>query len=113
MTKPSIVWFRQDLRVADNPALCAAAQRGPVVPLYIWSPEEEGQFPPGGASKWWLHRSLQALERGLGIPLVLRQGGSLEVLRGLIAETGASHVFWNRRYRAVPLSKLPSAGAAA
>jgi catechol 2,3-dioxygenase len=51
MTAPAIVWLRQDLRLADNPALAAAATRGgPVVPVYIWSPEEEGGLPPGGAT---------------------------------------------------------------
>ncbi len=57
----TIVWFRQDLRLADNPALDAAVKRGePVIPLYIWSPEDDGDWPPGAASRWWLHHSLHA-----------------------------------------------------
>jgi len=53
--RPGIVWFRLDLRLADNPALTAAISRGgPVVPLFIWAPEEEGAWSPGGASQWIL-----------------------------------------------------------
>ncbi len=59
---PAIVWLRQDLRLADNPALQAACRRGgPVVPVFIWAPEEEGAWPPGSASRWWLHQSLARL----------------------------------------------------
>jgi len=97
-----IVWFRQDLRITDNPALHEAARRGgPVVPVYIWSPEEEGDWPPGEASRWWLHRSLQSLAQdlqGLGSPLIIRRGPSLRTLQSLANETGARSIFWNRRY---------------
>lgn len=105
MNTPSLVWFRQDLRLADNPALLAAAQRGPVVPVYIWAPEEEAEFPAGGAGKWWLHQSLQQLEASLGQPLVIRRGPSLAALQSLIAETGATHVYWNRRYEPASLER--------
>ncbi len=98
----SIVWLRQDLRVADHPALVAAMARGgPVIPVFIWSPEDEGDWPAGAATRWWLHFSLTELAQGLkalGSQLVVRQGKSLSVLRDLIAETGASAIFWNRRY---------------
>ncbi len=98
----SIVWFRQDLRVRDNPALLAAASRGgPVVPVYIWSPDDHGDWEPGGARKWWLHHSLQSLRESLanlGSRLVLRQGDPLEELRKVIRYTGGDAVFWNRRY---------------
>lgn len=96
--KPSIVWFRQDLRLTDNPALTAALEKGgPIVPVYIWAPEEEGRWPLGGASKWWLHHSLVALEKELP-SLIIREGKSADVLFDLIRETGADAVFWNRRY---------------
>jgi deoxyribodipyrimidine photo-lyase len=105
----SIVWFRQDLRLADNPALVAAIKRGqPVVPLFIWSPEEEGEWQPGGASRWWLHQSLLSLDkslRGLGSRLIVRQGGTMKVLRAVIKETGADAVFWNRRYEPVIIAR--------
>ncbi|WP_040848613.1 deoxyribodipyrimidine photo-lyase, partial [Nitrospirillum viridazoti] len=59
---PVIVWFRQDLRLADNPALGHAAQSGrSVVPVYILDDHTPGPWAPGGASRWWLHHSLAAL----------------------------------------------------
>jgi deoxyribodipyrimidine photo-lyase len=98
----SIVWFRNDLRVEDNPALCAAVERGgPVIPVYIFSPDEEGDWPPGGASRWWLHQSLRSLSADLHrlkSRLVIRQGPALKALQTLVRETEASAVFWNRRY---------------
>lgn len=99
---PTLLWFRQDLRLADNPALIAALQRGaPIIPVFIWSPEEETNWSPGGASKWWLHQSIAALAadlRSTGSQLILRQGPTETVLRKLLKETGATAVFWNRRY---------------
>jgi len=99
---PALVWFRLDLRLADNPALTAAGKRGgPVIPVFIWAPEEEGDWQPGGASRWWLHQSLKALAADLeshGARLVLRHGPTLDTLRALVRETGAHAVFWNRRY---------------
>ena len=61
MAKTTVVWFRQDLRLADNPALDWARSRGGVVPLFVWAPDEEGKWAPGGASRWWLHHSLEVL----------------------------------------------------
>lgn len=99
---PSIVWFRRDLRLADNPALLEAAEQGgPVIPVYIWAPGEEAPWEPGGASRWWLHNSLRELSRRLhakGSRLILRHGPSEQALRALIEETGARAVFWNRLY---------------
>lgn len=99
---PSIVWFRDDLRVADHPALVAAVERGaPVVCVYVLDEESPGIRPLGGAAKWWLHGSLEALGRGLealGARLVLRRGAAGAVIRSLLEETGAAAVFWNRRY---------------
>ena len=100
---PTIVWFRFDLRISDNPALCAASQKGPVIPLFIWSPAEE-DFAPGGASKWWLHHSLTKLEKsldGIGGKLILKTGTALEVLKSVLQQTGAQAVFWNRRYEPI------------
>jgi len=100
--RPVIVWFRKDLRLSDNPALSAAVKAaGEVIPVFIWAPEEEGDWPPGGASKWWLHKSLESLSADLeahGASLTLRRGSSLEVLQDLIRQTGAGAVYWNRRY---------------
>jgi len=96
------VWLRQDLRLADNPALQAACRRGgPIVPVFIWAPEEEGPWPWGGASRWWLHQSLARLAeelRAAGTELIVRRGpASAELLR-VARETGATAVCWNRRY---------------
>jgi len=99
----TVVWFRQDLRVADNPALDAAVRAGEaVLPLYIFAPQEEGVWQPGGASRWWLHGSLEQLERdlrALGSRLILRHStDSLAELKAVAAACGAQRVVWNRRY---------------
>ncbi|MBA3816878.1 MAG: deoxyribodipyrimidine photo-lyase [Parachlamydiaceae bacterium] len=101
METSTIVWFRQDLRIEDNPALCAALNDGPVIPLFVWSPEEEGDWLPGAASKWWLHHSLISLKadlKTLGLPLIVRHGNALDVIKDVIKSTGAKRVYWNRRY---------------
>ncbi|WP_290631531.1 deoxyribodipyrimidine photo-lyase [Aquisalimonas sp.] len=98
----TLVWLRRDLRLHDNPALSAAAAAGAVLPVYIHAPEEESPWPPGGASQWWLHHSLTALESDLarhGMPLVIATGTTtLDALRALVRETGAEAVTWNRLY---------------
>ena len=100
--RPSIVWFRQDLRLADNPALCMAAERGqPILPVYILDEEAPGPWAPGGAARWWLHGSLTALAKDLeaaGLPLILRRGPAGPTIEGLVEETGAGAVYWNRCY---------------
>jgi deoxyribodipyrimidine photo-lyase len=99
---PTLLWFRQDLRLADNPALAAAIRRGqPIIPVFIWAPEEEGDWPPGAASRWWLRQSLASLEgdlRGAGSRLIIRRGPTRQTLQTLLKETGARAVFWNHRY---------------
>ncbi len=99
--KPALLWFQQDLRLTDNPALEAAVRAGPVIPLFIWSPGEDGPWPLGGAARWWLHRSLESLDADLRKKngrLVLRRGPVLECLKKIVRETGARSVYWNRRY---------------
>lgn len=99
---PVIVWFRHDLRLADNPALTAAAESGaPVVPLYIRDDPSPGDWPMGAASRWWLHHSLTELAKDLarcGSRLILRHGEAGAVLERLVVETGATSVLWNRLY---------------
>ncbi len=99
---PIIVWFRNDLRIADNPALTAAVSIGaPVIPVYIREEDPADRWLSGAASRWWLHGSLERLGAALarlGSPLVLRTGEPGAVLDALIAETGAGTVRWNRRY---------------
>ena len=106
--RPVIVWFRSDLRLADNPALSAAGASGrPVIALFILN--ESGPAPRalGGAARWWLHHSLAALDASLraletgaphGMKLCLRRGPAAQVLRELIDATGASRVLCNRTY---------------
>lgn len=102
MADPILVWHRLDLRLRDNPALTAAAARGGhVIPVFIWSPDEEGRWQPGAASRWWLHQSLRQHDAALherGSRLILRSGPVLEALRTLSNQTKARAVFWNRRY---------------
>ena len=102
MPKAAIVWLRHDLRVEDNPALTAAREvASEVIPVYIYSPKHEGRWPPGAASRWWLHHSLHSLSDELadrGASLVVRQGNPRKILLELAKETRASAVFWNRRY---------------
>ncbi|MGV3524631.1 MAG: cryptochrome/photolyase family protein [Candidatus Sericytochromatia bacterium] len=96
---PVIVWFRQDLRLHDNPALQAACAAGRVIPVYILDPATAPLL--GGASRVWLHFSLQSLAaqlEALGSRLILRRGSAQAVLDGLVAETQAKGVFWNRCY---------------
>ncbi|MCA9056547.1 MAG: deoxyribodipyrimidine photo-lyase, partial [Planctomycetaceae bacterium] len=106
---PAIVWFRHDLRLADNPALRAAMAEGrPVVPVFLWSPDEEGDWPLGGASRWWLHHSLAALQESLndrGSRLIIRQGEAFQPLQALVDETGAEAIFWNRRYEPAGIAR--------
>jgi deoxyribodipyrimidine photo-lyase len=98
---PVIVWFRRDLRLADNPALAEAVDSGrPVVPLYILDQTGDGRAL-GGASRWWLERSLQGLAASLddaGAVLILRRGPAEAVLREVIDQTGAEAVYMNRRF---------------
>jgi deoxyribodipyrimidine photo-lyase len=101
---PEIVWLRDDLRLADNPALSAAAASGaPVVVVYVLDETSPGVRPLGSASRWWLHHSLAALGESLtkmGGRLVLRRGPASEVIAQLVDETDAQAVHWNRRYSA-------------
>jgi len=101
---PCIVWFRDDLRLCDHPALHAAAKTGaPVICLYVFDEASAalrgpGARPLGGATRWWLAQSLRALQRALntvGASLVLRKGPAAPIIAGLARETGAGAVFWN------------------
>ena len=101
MSEPALLWFRLDLRLTDNPALRAALGQGrPVIPVFIWSPEEEDRWEPGVASRWWLHQSLTQLDASLrqrGSRLIVRRGPTLPTIRALLEESTATAVFWNRR----------------
>lgn len=98
----ALVLFRRDLRLADNPALSAAcAGHSRMWSVYIHEPNEGDEWAVGSASRWWLHHSLAALNtrlRAHQAELHLRRGDMLEVLRELIRHSGATAVYWNRRY---------------
>lgn len=101
MEKTTLVWLRHSLRLRDHPALVHAAEQGAVVPVFVWAPEEEGDWPPGPAAQWWLHHALQDLDerlRARGSRLILRTGPTIDALRDCLDATGADRVVWNRRY---------------
>ncbi len=105
----ALVWFRRDLRLADNPALHAAIESGArIIPVFIWSPDEEAPWAPGAASRWWLHHSLQSLDVDLrqhGSRLIVRQGASEHTLLELARATGARSIFWNRLYEPAVIAR--------
>jgi deoxyribodipyrimidine photo-lyase len=98
-TPPVIVWFRDDLRLSDHPALHAAAKSGaPVIALYVFDEASRGMRPLGGATRWWLAQSLRALQASLhvkGASLVLRRGAAAKLIPEVAREAQASAVFWN------------------
>ena len=94
----AIHWFRQDLRLSDNPALDSAAQYETLIPIYILDEVNCGEFKMGAASKWWLHQSLTKLNESLDGKLLVYQGNPHEILNKLIEEQEVSYVTWNRCY---------------
>ena len=106
---PALLWFRQDLRLQDNPALAAAVARGgAVVPVYILDDASEGVWPLGGASRWWLHHALVALDASLrerGSQLIIARGSPLEILRTMGEAVGAGALYWNRRYEPAAIAR--------
>ncbi|MBX2855862.1 MAG: DNA photolyase family protein [Rhodobacteraceae bacterium] len=103
----TVVWLRRDLRLADHPALSAAAARGgPVIPLFVWDETMAAGY--GAAPQWRLSRSLASLTHEMaqmGARLILRSGPALETLRAVIAESGADAVFWSRLYDAPSIER--------
>ena len=103
MNEAAIVWFRQDMRLTDNPALSAAlASYERVIPVYIHADDAKSGWSHGAASRWWLHHSLESLDASLrerGSRLIIRcKGSSADLLERLVEETGATHLYWNRLY---------------
>jgi deoxyribodipyrimidine photo-lyase len=101
MAAPVILWLRQDLRLRDNPALTAAAQDGPVIPVYVLDDNGPGKWRIGAAQRWWLHHALAKLEKSLedkGLRLILRRGSASTVLRELFDSVNATAIHANRQY---------------
>ncbi|WP_114946798.1 cryptochrome/photolyase family protein [Microvirga calopogonii] len=104
---PVLVWFRDDHRLGDNPALAAAAATGSQVLCFAVCDDSEDVRPLGGAARWWLHGSLKALGETLeraGSRLALFKGPTLSVVERIAQETGASAIYWNRRYGAAEIA---------
>ncbi len=119
--RPILLWYRNDLRVGDHRALCAAvSSERPVIPVYVWDADPgeriENARAPGSAGRWWLHHSLVELDNSLrtrGSALVVRKGAGVETLRELAATTNASGVYFSRGYepaQATEESELHKAG---
>jgi deoxyribodipyrimidine photo-lyase len=112
----ALVWFRRDLRLADNVALMHALETANrVVPVYIHAPEEEGDWKPGAASRWWQHHSLVAFAEAMarrGARLIIRRGPSIAALRALVHATGAQGIYCNRLYEPALLERDRAIGQA-
>ncbi|PIE42070.1 MAG: deoxyribodipyrimidine photolyase [Gammaproteobacteria bacterium] len=94
----SIHWFRQDLRLSDNPALTQASSHHQVLPIYILDDENATDYAMGGASRWWLHHSLKALNKSLGGALSVYKGNPQTILDELASRFDIAGVYWNRCY---------------
>lgn len=98
----ALVWFREDLRLTDNPALRAALDSGlPLTALYVFDDETAGLRPLGGASRWWLAQSLRSLAKdceSIGLPFAICRGATGRLVREAVEQAGATLVTWNRRY---------------
>ncbi len=94
----TLIWFRQDLRIGDNPALSHAAALGDLLPVYIDDNTHPQRWAPGAASRWWLHHSLTALNQSLQQQLRVFQGDPLQLIPQLLNQTGIKRVVWNRCY---------------
>jgi len=105
MSPKFIMWFRNDLRLSDNPALTKALELGEVMPIYIHDEEIDINRKIGGASKWWLHHSLNALNQSLNHHLNFYCGEPLEILQQLCQKHNIAGILWNRRYEPVLIKK--------
>ncbi len=94
----SIHWFRQDLRLQDNPALSQAAEHGQVLPVYILEQQTDARYAMGAASRWWLHHSLQSLNNSLNGQLHIYYGDPEKIIPILCRQYNVQSVFWNRCY---------------
>jgi deoxyribodipyrimidine photo-lyase len=101
MSDPVLLWLRQDLRLSDQAAVIVAASEARVIPIYVLDDDTPGDWRIGGAQRWWLHHSLDALDKALrerGSRLILRRGKAAEELARLARETGAERIHALRHY---------------
>lgn len=92
----SIFWFRQDLRISDNPGFLEASKLGLVLPIYIFDDCAPKEFKIGQASKIYLHNSLESLNKTLENNLNFYHGESQKILLNLVKAHNISNIFWNR-----------------
>ncbi|WP_435641978.1 cryptochrome/photolyase family protein [Micavibrio aeruginosavorus] len=96
---PVILWFRQDLRLQDNPAYHAALESGsPILPVFILDDDNAGPWKRGAASRWWLYHSLSSLNKSLHGTLAIFRGDATKIIPELVDAACAHAVFWNRCY---------------
>lgn len=106
MKKPIVIhWFRQDLRLTDNPALLTATKEGDVLPIYILDDVNAKKHKMGGASRWWLHHSLTALTKSLEGNLSIYSGDALEILTNIAERYDIKSIFWNRCYESWAINR--------
>ena len=94
----AIQWFRQDLRLSDNPALSAASKHSNVLPIYILDDDLACDNPMGAASRWWLHHSLVSLNTSLDGKLSVYRGNAIDILTKIVKSHGVKAIYWNRCY---------------
>lgn len=94
----SLMWFRQDLRVKDNPALINAAKQQHILPVYILDKSIPEKAQLGGASKWWLHHALTSLNKALDGHLLVISGDPAALIPQLCLQYEIQAVYWNRMY---------------
>ncbi|CAM6032192.1 unnamed protein product, partial [Sphagnum compactum] len=98
MTSLIIFWFRNDLRLSDNPGFFQVAAKGVIMPIYIFDEEGAEPFKMGSASRWWLHHSLTSLNCSLQQKLNIYSGSTQEVFKKLLSEHKIQEVYWSRCY---------------
>ena len=94
----AIHWFRQDLRLSDNPALYDGAKNNSILPIYILDDKNSKDLSMGAASRFWLHHSLASLDKSLNENLSIYQGDPLEILLDIINRLNIEEIYWNRCY---------------
>lgn len=102
----ALIWFRNDLRLMNNPAFIEACSHHKfLIPLYIY---DEQISVLGKAQAWWLHHSLTALNKSLselGLNFILRRGSPLVIISQLIKEIPIEAIYWNRCYEPMAIER--------
>ena len=97
-TEINIFWFRQDLRLSDNPGLVNSLDNGKTMPIFIFDDENSKDYINGSASKWWLHHSLLSLKKSLNDNISFFKGDPKKILDQLCQGNNIKGIYWNRCY---------------